>query len=863
MGGCFCRCLPVFAVILRRMSQADEVNAQRALRYAWRLPSESELFDEEEISEAADAAPPSSEVLATERAQAIEEAARLAEAIDRVFCAALPVAQKARRIEALLESVSEMGTGLFALNQHPRARIRLARLCNRHWSHLSEKARESIYPAFLWMNFDHPEAVELFVEVAQTGQKTLGQHIAVLLTLGNSQLYEVDCFRGTDLGMRLIELLERADSFPHPDRTRVLALEFLDLALIPQAIPVLRKLLRRPHMGIRRRALTLLSEGFSSCPVDADEVRFLLEDLLVRPPQLTIGRRREEPILYLEAVQRVVVAIRPPDGAELLMHIANAVCNDRTLYHSRCNENWVLRTLAGAYPNHAVSLLDVALASGSWYRRLGAVEALAELPEALGRPRLLAAAADGAPEVAERARQIWLDRYFSLCPLAPLSGFPVELLVAPPSERLAMRLLVLRSPSEEARLAMLEVLLGEAPDRESLALIIFALADHHLLRAGRRKVPRSSRQMAARLYRAFGAPAIDALCWLAERYPREGGTNWFYELDKLAESSRVRKRDLEPLRQLALRRLSAPDDLSRQTAWQILGNLRPSQELLERALAMMGNRHPDSYWVLNLLKRAPRNRFLDGRIVEMAASAWAARHFDLLEDLAIVGAARRLPAFCKIAAPVVDAWLVGAKDRCSESEESGMPSLNLAVTCARHLIEMGMLPSRWVIKSLRDPSSSAFILAADMQNHDAPPAVRKALGAALNSQARAGESAEVAAIALLQMNAIDPGDPRLFEIAARAPRKTQRILLFMLAYNKAPRPCLQPLVADFLQPATQADAEDLECSIRLFAEAVGSETVLAGLEKILDTTLREHLKAEIHPQAESEPLWQDEEESTP
>ena len=107
-----------------------------------------------------------------------------------------------------------------------------------------------------------------------------------------------------------------------------------------------------------------------------------------------------------------------------------------------------------------------------------------------------------AEEVRRSARRAWEQLYgVPFDPGSGLSADPVagvrmelgslaDLLQGAPSELLPSRLAILRSDSEQARQAMLEVLLLEAPNQESLALIVFAMADDMLLfRRHRKRLP--------------------------------------------------------------------------------------------------------------------------------------------------------------------------------------------------------------------------------------------------------------------------------------------------------------------------------------------------------------------------------------
>lgn len=98
--------------------------------------------------------------------------------------------------------------------------------------------------------------------------------------------------------------------------------------------------------------------------------------------------------------------------------------------------------------------IDRRLAHASRKQREMATEAAGRLPDALARPRLLMAAADGVPEIAERAQAIWRERYADACSFDPMTGIELALLDGPPSEQMRSRLATLRNSPLEVRTAI-------------------------------------------------------------------------------------------------------------------------------------------------------------------------------------------------------------------------------------------------------------------------------------------------------------------------------------------------------------------------------------------------------------------------
>lgn len=882
------------------MSRWDEVDTERLRQYAWtlRLPDDDEAAadsdgdSEEEAAPgkspgAADAAPaegqlqaedPSTEELADWRSRARDAADQLAAAVERVWSQETALGKQVRQTSTLLESTGGLGLGLAAMCQHPREYIRLARLANRHWHRLSEAAREAALGAFFWIRFDHPEAADLLVELAQVGNRRLAGCLTLPLASPDSDPDVPRTLAAAGLGHRLLALLESKpqDAEP-PFTTQLLAVDWLGLALTPAAIPTLRRLLRLPHLGIRWRALDLLIHGFEPAAVTGEEVMFLLRDLIDHPPALHSHAHRslfDEPRRYADCLEQAIVLLRPADGAEVLEELAFG----RALswrYRGDCDGGWALEVMAAAYPERAVPHIDICLGSGSSHSRLAATDAAGRLPEALCRSRLLRAAADGAPRVAERARELWLERFTSILPLPPLEGLPLALLDAPPSERLPSRLQVLRSPSQEARQAMLEALLAEAPDREALALITFAMADDYLLMPrSRRRLPQRISQLCSRLYRLFGAPAISALCWLAERYPSEGGTNWIWEASHLSGTAKLRKRDVGPLRELALRRLDSPSSDVRRHALNTLAKVGAPLDQRERLFQLLCAGDYEYLFAASVLTGWPRDPILDAMLVEKAGEAWAQRNSRLLYQLNGVGFERRLAPFTELAAEVIRHWLEQTGERWARPEKELWPepqtSTVTAAQCLRHLMDRGRWPLSWIHEALADCTQPAFVLAANLIDKDPSEEVRQALlrvfelpGGKANPTA-----VEIAGITLLRLNILTLTDPRSLRLAEHLP--LHRYMLIQLSYVALPKEAMRPLLSEILrrcqrppQPLPGDEDDDwLEhhvSAIRHVIEPTAAE-IPEVLALVADPEVRAGLAERLAEETGDELFWLDDDE---
>lgn len=865
------------------MSKWDQVDPQRARRYAWARPggglsveieaAESEALDP---SSDGDEDTDSARELAEWRGQAKESCGKLAAAIDRVWQAAGE--EQARLTPPLFESARALGPALVALRRHPLQSLRLVRLVLRHWHALSTEAHEGVGAALIWLHLDQPELADLLVEVARAGLRPLSQALIFPLCM-RDESFTARRLRRTDLAERLLELL-RSDGEPGAPPPPLaplapisgtscrIALDWLGLVATRAAIPTLRTVLRRPHFGVRERALDLLMSCYRPPAIEAEDLIFLLSDLFVHPPPADAYEPWEEPTRFAGNLERALTAVRPDGGAELLERLARGE-GPRALKYTATDGRWALRALAAAYPERALLLVDEELRSCSAWRRTEAVAAAARLPEEMARTRLLTAAGDGAPQVAEAGREQWLARFGTSCPTPPLFGFPVELLPEPPDEaataRLVGRLAALRGPSIQARQAMLEVLLKEAPDREALALIAFALADDGLLRTRHRaRLPRDLSQLCGRLYRGFGQPALLALCWLAERYPGSGATSWLYELGFLATRGRLRKRDLGPVRALAGRRIGSVQTAERQQALAVLARIGGSPELLDSVYAVLLAAGPESRDAAEVIAGWPTDPALDARLTGDARRAWARRDVQRLCGLCEVGFLRRVPAFGELAQQGAAAWLDGVSDA-----EGGWR--RLAVLCARHLDELSRLPASFIRDGLVDPASPAFELAADLLLRELDTvdpaagdgsgpgeAIRKALRTALASPARGGESACAAALVLLRLGELGTEDARVQELAAGAAEQSGAFVLLMKVLRHEPLDLVLPLLEEVLRRGKAREREGLILYVTAHFRILPPEAARSFVPRVQDPQLRAALAAIGEPRHGRTGYWEDE-----
>jgi len=859
--------------------RTDEVDPARARRFAWRTLGPGESIEALEQSPscdgegdepdggpygepemAADLSQLREELeegepdpaLEAERERAESEVAELAAGVDRAWA----LTDGPRQLEAtarLLREASAMGMRLVAIhNQHPLQSVRLGRLAVRHFDRLRPPQRQAAANAMLWLDFEHPETVELLVEIARAGARA--QRLVCPLSLA----LEVDegplSRRFPEASARLARVLDEGPSWT----ARTIALEWLASAAGRDALPALRRALRQPHVGVRTLALqVLLGLPPSLDPhgtLRAEDVRFLLEDLIEHPPTEAPATDEDTLYAFANALLAAVGRLRPAGGEAPLLAIAGGECAGFDGSSVGFDPEWALCALAAGYPERAMPLVDEKLASPlSWERYHGA-DAAIELPPDEARPRLLRAAADGAPHVAELARDLWLDRLGEPCPAPELAGVPLALLDGPPGPDFPSRLGVLRGQSREAREAMMEALLRGAPDREALALLVFALADDTVAeRPRRRRLPRDRRAFCRKLIARFGSAAVDGLCALAERYPGPcWGASWHSILAGLVNDKTIRKRDHGRLREAAARALAtAADGDHARGPLQLLaalgGPAPGGAEMVERLFAFAGGREEDSPWhyACDLLVRAD-DPTVDERLLATLEAAWAAGDWTRFERLAIVGLDR--------AAPAVEA-LVGRALEEVEAPEA----VDAVEQCARWLREHGRLREGWLLRALAEPERLRYTVAARLAEHQASARLRRRLEEHLASTARDGAAAAEAAVALVRVRpaAMAADDPRLRRILARAPLLARARLVDALVIGGAPLKLLRPHLDELLGSVEPAVAMVMEGAISKIWRMRHGDYLRRAQPRVAHPLVRAVVAEYVRPARRPSRYWQD------
>lgn len=841
------------------MSNQDEINPRRARQYAWRYAL-TEPLDEEPDS--AEPEPDSGTDTDTDRSL---ELAELAAQIEQTWAISDPAAQQHATV-ALLRSAAESEETLITLSVFSSlAAMRLLRLAQRHYRALGAEADELMPQLCLFASFDHPEAAELLLDIARAGDRRFVRWLELPLTASFQTSGPGASLQQTQLCIRLCALLDEEFSWA----SRELALDWLFLDCTKEAIPTLRRALRLPHLGIRRRALTLLVRAFTPPALEASELLFLLDDLFVHPP---VFQSRPQPFWaqersqgYADALTEALRQLHPSEAVAPLLRILNFDHHTKGLKRSGCDDQWALKALAAAYPSEALPYIDRYLRKPwSWSRRT-AVDAAALLPAEEARPRLLRAASDGAPHVAAWARSRFEDCFGVACPVQPLDGIATELLSKPPSEKFFTRLAVLRTPSEEARQTMLEVLLGEAPDPEALVLILFALADDTLLHKRLRpKLPKDRKALTARLYRRFGLPAVHALCLLADKYPGPDGNGGLFELRELAETVRLAKPDVVPLRELALRRLQIETFAARQGAFMLLTEIGAPAELYPQLFDWVLTGADAWIFAADVLAKVPKDRARLAALADHLEAAFQAGDGARLTRLSCTIPKRPLALLLSTMERLVSQWIAlpvpAANASDAERKRYASPEMQSGILAlAQRLRAVGKLSPEWIKDSLDTPASRAFLLAvnlveaAELDDATLAPMLR-----ALDSDAHGGAAALEAAVNLLRHGkGVSAEDPRLLRLAQTAHGDWRGRIMFMLLYAGAPMESLRSAIVESLCSDDREEAESMGDTIERFVKPFGVEALAELLPQVRMPQVAALLTAALAEQQDPRAYWQE------
>jgi len=850
------------------MSHRDVLDKEMARRFAWRAPTPGELDElgkaepekEPAPAQAAPAKPSEEEVTDAERErweQAARQCAELAEQVERVW-QMTPRARQEAAAGSLLERAEALGLYIVGMRDHPLAMIRLWRLVVRHYEKMPSRNRRSAVHtlSFAPVSPTHRELVDLLVEAAETGDGWL----TFLLERGPA---------GDEAGRKLPELGGRLARILDEGKTwgaRETAARWLQLGDVREGIGALRRALRQPHARLRWTALEVLLEE-APAALTAEDVQWLLEDAVKHPLPRGYGSRSYETADgYSGVLVTAVAKVVPPEGHRPLEAIADGEGVYVRKERAGLDEGWALRALAAGYPERALTRIDRELFGTRMWRRRDAVEAAGLLPPELARPRLLEAASGPGPRSADRAKEIWFERFGGECPVDPLAGVQVALLSAPPSEQLLDRLNVLRRASDEAHGAMLEVLLAEAPEdpagglsaqqREALALLLFSLREMNLLHK-RPDLPRSEDAWAELLFRRFGPPALEGLATIAERAALVGVDHgWLAALASLARKGVLPADFVARLRAIARDALLSPAWEGATAPLIVLSNVGPPPDLLDRLWEIVMDRderrgsarwrYPYSIrWAADSLVAMKDAPALDARLAAEGPEALRARSYVALDRIVDIGCRRGLPEIFALAA------------RCLAAVDEDPESAETAARCAYALVAGKRLEEAWKLDALGRPESLQFQIASYLVRQDRSPAVIGALEQALTSPARGGAAAAEAADALVWMKVLGIDDPRLDAILERAPERARASLGGGLLLIGAPLAPLRRHYAGMLRSADDSTAERAFEDLYVKQPEGIWELLAEVLAEGPNPAIRESIEYRLGKPSEAELYWRD------
>lgn len=781
------------------------------------------------------------------RADAHRAATALASAVDRAW--ALPPKAQAAQIEAageLAMRAGRMGLQVAAMNAYPLQSVRFLRLVARHWESLPDEAREAAGGAAQWADYAHPEAADLVIEAVRTGDRRLNTALAMAIERGVAK----DLTRSTNVSARLARVLDEGPT----DAARLEAILHLHSFGRRDALPAIRRVLRRPHFGVRWRALQLLNDRFPD-GLDAGDGAFLLEEAVSRaaPPYENIPGNLEGYFDYPTLLDRVLCRTRPPGGAASLVRILEGACPDgyRIGY---LDGAWAAGVLGEAYPADAVPQIDRRLRRLEWDRRHLASLAAARLPDDLAWPRLLLLAEDPVPDLAEGARATWLSRRGEPCPVGELAGLEVGLLDGPPSERMLARLDVFRRGPLPARAAMAQVLLEEAPDPEALVLLAFAIGDSSLWeRSGRGGIPSDRKAFVRALVQRFGAKGVSAVLGRAARHP-DGRWGWIDSLSEVASGKdpvALPRESHAEVRAAAARQLAAAAriDVFVHGAMRLLSIVGPPPDAVERLCSVAWDPQAETYLrsvasaALAALPPAELGALTDTEIEAALAAADVPR----LVRAAVAGLRAGSARAVQLAGEAFErAWL----------EPPEGPAITDAIDlCARELVAAGHLDPERVLAGLDAPGTRAFVVAARRLRLKAPPEAHPKLLAALEGDP---VCAAAAAPALFFAHVIKATDPRLADIAARVPLQVRAALFWEMFYYEPPTPDLWPLIEEVLVSTDPDVTGEMWHRIDALLDA-GMEDAIRGIEsRIVDPDLLDDIERwrSTH-RKKGTPYWED------
>ena len=815
------------------MGRRDEIDAGLAKHFAWSfVPADRPELATEKVEaavrEAASSADEPDEPVVDERgaeefrAKARASCRPLAEAIAGAWACG-EEDTRVRLTKRLLVRAERLGVALVGMSEWPAEAVRLLRMAVALGARSSRKQRERAATVASLLPLDHPEAADLLVEVARTGDDALADAIFC------EDDWTPDVGDEDALMARLADVIDEGPTHA----ARSVAIEIIGrFQARGPAVGALRRALHLPSFAVRARALDALATA-EPCALAPEDLVHVLRDLVAHaPPEALIDEAREEDErTFADAVLLALTHVQPEDAGEALLDWIDAEHDSIWL-----DAGWATEALALGFPETGAVMADHWLKCARAYDRTKAVAAMQRLPNAMAESRLRLAASDPSFVVHDAARRQWLERFGQSCPVGAESLVGASLLTQKPSERFLARLSVVQGRVVEAKRGMARVLLTEAPDPEALVLLLQVVADEaesHEPAFGQ------ADGWAVTLVQRFGALGVAGLRALAERFPEPESFGWMRRIADLVERGVIAREDTAILRELAARHVLSEDSGQIDDSLRLLTLVGPPPELLDRVMALALTDELGA-WEARKLVAAWPDRAVDPRLVSDMAVALADRDWARLDNASWMALTRDISAARVVAQRVLE--VVG------ETEEA----VEAGVTCARGLRERKALGEDWAVAAAQHPESPLFVVAARVWR-DSPP-VRLELEAALSSPARKGASAAEAAISLVNAEPkISPKDRRFRAVLAAAPPPERAELVVGMIVNGAPFSIL----------AEHLEALFTSGDIRVTTQLVGitgwlkSSKAHAMMRQLLPRVVDPDLRVDIEEQLGEvpEPYW--------
>lgn len=559
-----------------------------------------------------------------------------------------------------------------------------------------------------------------------------------------------------------------------PDSARALAARCLAQVRWPESEGVLRA-------GILDRSLTIRAISIVGL-LDAtpprftpDDLRALLVDAAERPVIVRGGSAWADATWHYDAAfARAVREVRLGGLRELLLPLLHEA---RAMVHFRQGLTLplLLRLACELTRDDALPVLKELSREPEWRSRWMVVEAARSLAPKDATPFLLEAIADSHPEVATFARKVFADLTGHEAPPPGLEGICKDLLLAPPSLRLRQRLDVLRGEDAEASSRVLLAAITEAPSREALVVLLFAVGAFELHeRRDHEGLPKTQLAWGELIAELFGEPALDGLMWLCERWCGRSEGAWPEALRDALHKQRPGEQVLARLRDRAGHLFATVPETHRRRLALMLVPLGVTAEALDAvwAMAMRTPGSADETCAAREAIALTPGLEIDRRLRVELDEALSNGQLTRFRSLAQICIFRRTPE--------LRARLLELLEHPPEDDAH----VKAFALVARRMARTVPIPT-WITEALAHPASHRFDVAVGWVHaelwarkfRETPNGrlVVAALERALEKPDRQGRAAVAAAVPLVDAKIVDADDPRITRALAGEPELLQRL----------------------------------------------------------------------------------------